>query len=106
MSTQSNARFAKKSTRRTYRSPTSLTCAGCRGEIEPGTKFWRGLTKEPWHPSCKRTGVVPGPAPIRRYPVDDPIGKHCGGCRLEILAGEAFVHLRAAPWHKFCALGR
>lgn len=92
--------------RRSYTSEEALTCAGCKGTIAAGESFWRGVTKEPWHKSCKRHGVnVARPTP-KRFLHDDPVGQDCGGCGMEIYEDDKVAHVLARPWHKECVLRR
>lgn len=89
--------------RKTYTSDQGLTCSGCRQSIPAGQPFWRGTTKEPWHPSCKRMGVNVNKPVAPRYLTDNPVGKLCAGCDMEIHQDDLVVHRSAIPWHRECS---
>ncbi len=92
----------KKYTRRHYRSRIALTCAGCRAPISAGEPFVRGLTKEPWHTLCRRMRVSPERTLQSRYRQDDPTGKPCLGCGVEIATEDRVVFVTTTPWHTEC----
>jgi hypothetical protein len=92
--------------RKTYTSRQVEVCSGCRQDIPVGTSFWRGTTKEPWHPSCKRMGVNVNKPAYKRYLTDDPVGQDCGGCGMVIHLDDQVVHKSAVPWHRECSLVR
>jgi hypothetical protein len=88
--------------RKTYKSPVALTCAGCGREIPAGSSYWKDLTKQSWHPSCKRMGVSQHKYSPPRYRFDDHVGQNCEGCGTTIAEGEDVVHINTKPWHKEC----
>ncbi|MBU1802382.1 hypothetical protein [Nocardioides sp.] len=99
-------RVQRRAHRRTYREGDDLTCAGCKGVILAGEKFWRGITREPWHPACRRLNVNTAHPITKRYLTDDPVGQSCGGCGCVITEHDTVVHKLAKPWHKECILMR
>jgi len=82
----------------------TMTCATCRQPIRRGSQYVRGLTHEPYHPNCKRFGVLAAQDIQPRYLHGDPTGQPCAGCGQPVELGELIVHIMARPWHRECRL--
>jgi hypothetical protein len=88
---------------RQYTARKILTCAACSGTIRRGRPYVRGLTREPYHPDCRRRHVLPPAEEVPRYLVGCPVGKLCNGCDRAIeLEDLGVVHVLTKPWHKEC----
>jgi hypothetical protein len=78
-------------------------CRMCQREMKPGVAFVRGLTKEPYHPACRRLLSAAGPArPVKIKSIDS--GETCAGCADFISSTEKFTRVSGVPWHKECFL--
>lgn len=99
---------APRRRRKYYVADHEMSCShpGCVVPIQAGQRYIQGLTKEPWHPSCRKAAIyVPEPAnpnrdsPLARLPKPEP---ECTGCHEPVRADERQVHTFSECWHKDC----
>jgi hypothetical protein len=92
------ARRRKTATRRRVTKGELLLCAGCGERIH--AEYVRDLTKQPWHPVCRRLGAPVNAPPPPRY-----LGttkNTCDGCDLPVTEHDDTLTVNAAPWHREC----